>query len=246
MKTCNRVLIAVTALLGTAPLMLAAPAQAATPTCFGEPATIVGTPGDDFLIGAGGASDVIYGGGGNDYILGGEFYGDEDNPGDEPDLLCGGPGRDRVIGSPGDDKLNGGDGRDVVDGGNGADLEQGNAGNDRVGQGSFEDADSADDVIRGNGGRDHLIGGWGSDRLYGNAGADELIDNECDGPTVLRGGGGADYLESWSSSFDGWHGNVCSSVADRLSGGAGVDTAEVDRRDFTRRIEHLTRITNAS
>jgi Ca2+-binding RTX toxin-like protein len=237
---------AAAALLGAAPLLLVAPAQAATPLCFGKPATIVGTPGPDILVGEGGTSDVIYGGGGADYILGGEFYGDEDNPGTAPDLLCGGPGADDVIGSPGDDKLNGGDGKDAVDGANGADLEQGNAGDDSVGQGSFEDADSADDVIRGNGGRDTLSGGWGSDSLYGDAGADTLIDNECDGPTVMRGGDGADFLESWSSSIEGWHDNVCSSVADLVSGGQGVDTAETDRRDFVRAIEHLTRITTAN
>jgi Ca2+-binding RTX toxin-like protein len=220
------------------------PAQATTtPTCFGRPATIIGTDGPDTLIGQGGVSDVIYGGGGNDVIVGGDFYGDDAVPGSAPDLLCGGPGADRVTGSPGNDKLNGGDGNDYVDGGNGADLEQGNAGDDRVGKGSFADADRANDVSKGGTGNDTLAAGWGKDKLYGEAGADTLYDEECDGPTVLNGGGGKDYLESWSSSFEGWHGNVCSSVADRVAGGNGTDTAQVDRLDSVSTVERLTRVT---
>ena len=85
-------------------------AAQATPTCFGQPATIVGTDGPDALIGQGGVSDVIYAGAGDDYISGGDFYGDDAIPGHAPDLLCGGPGEDRFAGSPGSDELNGGDG----------------------------------------------------------------------------------------------------------------------------------------
>lgn len=187
-------------------------------------------------------SDVIYGGGGNDTIIGGDFYWSDNIPGQAPDLLCGGPGADRVTGSPGNDKLNGGDGNDYVDGENGADLEQGNAGNDRVGQGSFEDADSANDVMRGNGGNDVMYGGWGSDKMYGDAGADQLYDVECSA-TLLNGGSGDDYMESWSSSFEGWHGNVCNFVADQVVGSTGIDTAQVDRLDSVTTVERLTRIT---
>jgi Ca2+-binding RTX toxin-like protein len=225
------------------PLIWGVPSQAATPLCFGKPATIVGTSDDDTLIGQGGVSDVIYGGVGKDYISGGDFYGDDAIPGDAPDLLCGGPGNDRVTGSPGTDKLNGGDGADYVDGGNGADLEQGNAGNDTVGKGSFADADFANDVMHGNGGNDVLNGGWGKDKMYGDAGADRLYDEECDGPTLLSGGDGDDYMESWSSSYDGWHGNVCHTLADQVVGATGTDTAQVDRLDSVSTVEHVTRIT---
>jgi Ca2+-binding RTX toxin-like protein len=69
-----------------------------TPTCFGQTATIVGTPGDDVLMGADG-TDVIVGKGGNDTIYGE----DEDDPynylstgGD--DFLCGNGGIDRIEG----------------------------------------------------------------------------------------------------------------------------------------------------
>ena len=116
-----------------APLTLwSVPASAAVPTCFGQPATIVGTDGPDTLEGQSGVADVIYGGGGDDRIGGGAFYEDDDVPGTAADLLCGGPGNDKVGGGPGNDKINGGDGDDVVNGERGADIVQGNAGNDYV------------------------------------------------------------------------------------------------------------------
>ncbi len=220
-----------------------APAVAAdakdAPKCFGRHATIVGTAGDDRLVGLGDARDVIYGGGGDDYILGGDFY----EGGDASDLLCGGAGADRVIGSPGDDKLSGGLGKDYVDGGNGADLELGNSGDDRVGKGSFADADSANDVTSGGPGNDLVLGGWGQDKLYGGRGADEVIDLECDGPTLLSGGPGNDYLESWSSSFEGYSDACDYGIADRVIGGDGTDTAKTDELDIVTTVESLTRVT---
>ncbi|HXK13290.1 MAG TPA: M6 family metalloprotease domain-containing protein [Gaiellaceae bacterium] len=85
--------------VGLAWVSLGAAATAATPTCFGKRATIVGTAKSDHLSGTPRA-DVIEGLGGNDTIngLGGN------------DLICGGPGNDR---------LNGGAGRDRIDGGPG-------------------------------------------------------------------------------------------------------------------------------
>ena len=55
-----------TLLLGGSGGATAAP----TYTCFGQPATIVGTPGDDVLYGSGDTADVIVGLGGNDSIRG--------------------------------------------------------------------------------------------------------------------------------------------------------------------------------
>lgn len=235
MRIRNFALAAVVA-LGVPSMTAISSAQAAVPTCFGQTVTVMGTPGDDTLIGSGDVAEVIYGGGGNDLIVGGEFY----EGGSAPDFLCGGPGDDRVLGSPGADRLSGGEGNDYVDGGNGADVEHGNGGDDRLGAGSFADADSANDVMRGGSGNDTLVGGWGMDQMYGEAGADSLYDLECDGPTLLNGGGGDDYLESWSSSFDGYGANVCSSVADRVVGGTGVDTAVVDALDAVSTTENVT------
>lgn len=72
------------------------------PLCFGLPATIIGTPGNNILWGTLG-DDVIAGLGGNDVIngLGGN------------DRICGGPGDDTLDGSIGNDQLDGGLGRDI-------------------------------------------------------------------------------------------------------------------------------------
>jgi len=212
-------------------------AYAAVPTCFGQPVTIMGTSGPDDLFGEPDVSDVIYGGGGDDFIYGAT---DWTGPDEAPDLLCGGPGDDYLRGATGDDRLKGGGGDDIVNGSLGADVENGNAGNDRIGEGSYEDADSADDVMRGGPGADYLLAGEGRDRMYGQSGADRLIDQECDGPTVLSGGNGRDYLESFESSLGG--GTLCDALADRVIGARDVDTAKVDRLDRVTTVEHITRV----
>ena len=212
-----------------------APVEADAPTCFGVPATIVGTDGPDVLPGSDDVSDVIHGGGGADTLEGGDFYGSDDFP----DLVCGGAGNDRVLGSAGDDKLKGGRGDDFVDGKNGADVLRGSAGDDVLREESINDSDSVDDVLRGGPGNDVLSSGWGQDEMYGQRGADTVIDYECDGPTSLSGGRGKDRLASWTSSFEG--GSVCDQVADLLDGGAGEDSARADRRDEVANVEELTR-----
>src|SRR2546430_10142938 len=61
--------------------------KAATfPTCLGEPATKIGTPGDDTIT-ATDDDDVIVGLGGNDTIAGGGGF----------DLICGGDGNDSIL-----------------------------------------------------------------------------------------------------------------------------------------------------
>jgi Ca2+-binding RTX toxin-like protein len=89
----------------TAPGAAPVSASAATDTCFGQPATILGTDAAETLTGTTGA-DVIIGLRGNDTITG--LGGD--------DVLCGGKGADVLAGGKGDDKLSGGldDVRDVV------------------------------------------------------------------------------------------------------------------------------------
>jgi Ca2+-binding RTX toxin-like protein len=222
------------------PVAGSSPAGSATVrTCFGHAATIVGTSGDDFLAGKADVSDVIVGLGGNDSIKGDDDF----TGGSAPDFLCGGPGADRVSGSDGDDHLNGGDGRDIVRGWDGDDVEQGNAGADWVGTSSYEGADSSNDISRGGHGDDVVWSGWGADHLYGGPGKDQVMDSECDA-TLLNGGGGNDYLESWSSSYGGWRGTLCEwRAADKVIGGAGDDTAQVNPIDSVTGVEHLTRIT---
>jgi Ca2+-binding RTX toxin-like protein len=79
-------------------------------TCFGQPATIVGTDGDDTLRGTPG-NDVIVAGDGSDVILAGA--------GD--DLICGEGGTDFIFAEEGNDKVDAGTGGDAVDGGLGDD-----------------------------------------------------------------------------------------------------------------------------
>lgn len=236
----KRILAAVGAAL-IAVLPLAGPAHSATtttPTCFGRPATIVGTSGDDTLTGQSGVSDVIVGLGGNDTIIGGDFYEGDAIPGTAPDYICGGPGDDHIIGGPGNDHINGGSGNDYIKPGRGDDVANGNGGNDTLNDPSCADCDSRNDTFSGGTGEDTLYGGWGQDHLYGNAGNDTLVDTECDGPTMLSGGPGADYLESWSSSFDGWHSNLCSSVSDNINGGLDYDQSMTDQLDKVTNVEN--------
>jgi Ca2+-binding RTX toxin-like protein len=87
----------------------AVPAWAATPTCYGVPATIVATnPHGEVITGTDG-NDVIVGGPGPDTIYG--------RGGD--DLICGMGGDDHLYGGPGNDALDGRPGSDVCDGGGG-------------------------------------------------------------------------------------------------------------------------------
>lgn len=225
-----------------APLALwSAPAGAAVPTCFGQPATIVGTAGDDALVGQSGVADVIWAGGGNDGISGGDFYEEDAVPGRAADLLCGGPGNDRVRGGPGNDRISGGDGDDDVRGERGADNVQGNAGNDWVIDESFEDMDSANDIMRGGGGDDYMTTAWGIDKAYGEAGNDTIIDTECS-KSYLYGGYGDDTFESWSSSYAGWHGWYCGDVADVINGGGDYDTAQTSTLDQVTKVEDNVRV----
>ncbi len=119
------------------------------PECRNEPATVVGTQGDDDLIGTSGR-DVIVGLRGNDRILG--LGGD--------DLLCGGPGDDRLVGGSGDDRIIGGDGDDTIAGDAGQDDLAGGQGQDR---------------LRGGIGQDRLDGGDGLDACRSGAADDRFV-----------------------------------------------------------------------
>jgi Ca2+-binding RTX toxin-like protein len=100
-----RRLLVVASALGLAVLFmpLPAPAQAAVPTCFGRPATIVGTNGNDTIYGTK-LPDVIASLGGADVVH--ALAGD--------DLVCGGDGNDIVFDGYGSDAIDGGNGVDTV------------------------------------------------------------------------------------------------------------------------------------
>ena len=183
--------------------------------CGGEPATIIGTPGDDHLIGTPGndvivgmaGADVIEGGGGDDVICGGAG----------PDTLIGGPGSDVLLGLKGSDTLLGGTGIDYLYGGGGKDTLVGGADDDFLYGGKGKDTadySTAGSAVAVNLGAGSALGA-GSDSLVkienvtGTAKGDSIYGSGK--ANVLRGGGGNDLL-------------VGRGGADRLYGGDGDDT----------------------
>lgn len=224
------------ALLG----FVAAPAKAATPLCFGQPATIVGTAGSDSIVGTAGA-DVIWGGGGDDEIYGEFFEGSSSDVG-AADLICGFTGEDRIFGGLGNDRINGGDGNDRLSGDWGADVVQGNAGNDVL-RGDFYEVSFSDvgsgDILRGHGGADSM---WdvGRGTLEGGPGRDSLTKPLCGGGSTLRGGAGNDLLEAAYDDF----GDPCPAAerADLVHGNDGQDTATVSWSDKVWAVESLSRL----
>jgi Ca2+-binding RTX toxin-like protein len=127
----------------------------AAPICHGERATIVGTDGDDNIVGtekadviwAGPGDDTIHGGLGNDIVCGGA--------GD--DLIHGGRGNDWLLGEAGTDRLFGDLGDDHVGGGSGDEDEvSGGLGIDTVSGGPGDE-----DLVRGDYGYDRMDGGPG-------------------------------------------------------------------------------------
>ena len=213
----------------------AASADSATHTCFGQTATIVGTPGDDMLVGREDTADVIVGLGGDDVIFGAEEPNSSTAPGDR---LCGGLGLDYIKGAVGEDRIQGGAGDDDVDGSFGYDvMTRGGPGNDRV-----EDCDS-----EYTGGVRRIIGGPGNDRLcvdtdatrmFGDGGDDVLLDLTCSINSRLSGGGGNDRLKSFFENFEGM---PCSESgildADVVNGNDGVDSAIVNDGDVVSNTE---------
>ena len=161
--------------LGAAPV-----AAQATVTCEGQPATIVGTNGNDVIVGtrgndvivALGGDDIVRGGSGDDIICGGD--GADTLVGDRgADILLGERGRDHLEGSRGQDELYGGNGADVLIGGNGADEIYGNRGAD------FLNGNRGADVLRGGQHDDQIRGGLQVDTILGGDGVDA-----CDGENL--------------------------------------------------------------
>jgi hypothetical protein len=123
------------------------------PSCFGVPATIIGTDRNDIIPGTP-DNDVIVGLGGNDVIngMGGN------------DLICGGDSNDILTAGSGNDKLDGGRGNDVHNAGGNNDTLIGGTGND---------------VLNGDAGNDELDGGEGNDACNGGPGTDSASGCEA-------------------------------------------------------------------
>lgn len=195
---------------------VAAPAEAATRTCFGVKATIVGTDGDDVIRGTAGP-DVIVALRGKDRVLG---RGGEDTvcAGVGADEILGGGGADALSGGHGDDRSFGGDGRDGFFGGMGDDQHFGGSGDD-----SFPSEPGDEQVVGGPGGdiavpwstgadggdHDNISMGVGNDwvdvssvaggtTIDAGAGDDRVEVHSGEGaPLSLAGGLGTDDLSLW-------------------------------------------------
>ncbi len=119
-------------------------------------ATLIGTPGPDFLLGTPNA-DLIFGEDGDDYLLGAAGN-DEIIGGNGNDLLQGNAGNDLLDGGAGNDTLSGGIGNDTLNGGAGNDLIYADSGLNRLDGGQGDDT-----LVAGTGGRDVMTGGRGRD-----------------------------------------------------------------------------------
>jgi Ca2+-binding RTX toxin-like protein len=124
---------------------------------------------------------------------------------DGNDILAvgGGVGGVYMNGGAGNDCLYGGSGADTLDGWTGDDYVSGGAGNDVL-YGYF-----GNDQINGGDGNDSCFGEYDSDTITGGAGSD-----------YLSGGDGNDYFFA------------CDGTNDNINGGAGWDTAQVDKREW--------------
>jgi len=209
--------------LASSSVIWAPPGQAATPTCFGRTATVVGTADQDLL--SFGPGDVVYAAGGDDYIA----------PRDEAETftayICGGAGADIILGGRGVDHIHGDGGSDYINGGfGGADTLLGDGGEDRVED--FDDYDYPDyddpgtDILRGGAGDDILITACGSDRVYGDGGRDTITDYTR-AASYLYGGAGNDSIDATRNKA-----GTNAFERDYVSGGRGFDTAVVNREDI--------------
>jgi Ca2+-binding RTX toxin-like protein len=180
---------------------------------------ILGTAGDDTLVGtecandidggcgddnidARGGNDTIAGGEGDDHIVAGTG-GDVVLAEDGADIVFGGVGDDWISGGKGNDRLFGGEGRDVVFGDSGDDAIDGEAGDDLLFGGA------GNDVIAGGTGEDKLFGEEGNDRLEGGADAD-ILSGGADEDVVLAEAGDDTVIgdaDQADDSYDGGEGD---------------------------------------
>jgi hypothetical protein len=215
-------------------------AHAATPTCGGDQATIVGTSRSDRIVGTSG-QDVVAGGGGGDVIRGmgggdvicGDLGNDTIIGGNGGDLLIGGPGTDSLSGGAGTDSLSGASGTDTLAGGTGDDTASWASSTNPItvdlaagtsaGDGSdtlagVEDltGGSGNDTLSGDDSGNVIGGGPGDDTLIGDAGDDTLTGDT--GTDTVKGGDGADRLDSGVG-------------IDMVEGGSGTNICREDGDD---------------
>ena len=202
--------------------VLAGPAAAAAPRCFGEKATIVGTSHADVLNGTK-HGDVIVGLGGGDTIRG-RGRGDLICAGKGSDTVLGGPGIDLIFGEGGGDEIRGqggafnqavpGPGNDFVDGGPGigdeviyldasgpitGDLGAGTVtgfGTDEVQNVEWLIGGPFDDTLTGSDAQEVIFGAEGNDTITALGGDDAPTGGP--GDDDIDGGDGNDFMANYS------------------------------------------------
>ncbi|WP_374375510.1 Hint domain-containing protein [Tabrizicola sp.] len=182
-------------------------------------ATVVGTAGNETLLGNDTVADSIWGNSGTDIIYGGTAAG----TGGGNDLLDGGAGADVIYGGDGNDTLIGGNDtlNDTLFGGNGTDTADYSRYLTALGSGSSTFATNstavnvnlATGIATGLGtdslsGIENVIGGSGADTITGDTLANRLEGG--DGNDLIDGGSGDDTLYGGGAN-------------DTLYGGAGID-----------------------
>jgi len=215
---------------------------------------VFGLDGSDIItIGAGVRGSSVDGGAGGDTINGGTGN-DTLTGGDGNDRLTGGDGNDWLRGGNGVDNLLGNAGNDRLDGGNQADVMIGGAGNDTAdysgrtsgvvvlldninndgASGELDNVRNDVENVWGGSGGDRMIGSSAANFFKGNGGNDSLFGG--DGNDTLDGGGGADSLvgQAGNDRLQARDG-----VIDVVDGGAGSDSAQVDKTDKRTSIETL-------
>jgi len=216
--------------------------------------SVNGLSGDDNItIGAGVRGSSVDAGAGNDTVTGGTSN-DTLSGGDGNDHLNGGDGNDWLRGGNGKDALNGNAGNDRLDGGNDVDVMLGGAGNDTAdysgrttgvvvlldninndgASGELDNVRNDIENVWGGNAADRIIGSSAANFIKGNGGNDTIFAG--DGNDTLDGGGGADSLlgQAGNDRIQARDG-----VIDVVDGGAGSDSAQVDKTDKRTSIETL-------
>jgi serralysin len=176
--------------------------------------SIIGTDGNDTLMGTEFADISILGLAGDDTIYG---YGGDDiiDAGEGNDVALGGTGNDVILGRDGNDQINGNEGNDTI---------YGEAGNDAI------NGEAGDDFIDGGYGDDTLVDGAGNNSLYGEDGNDLLVTYGSSSNNLF-GGTGNDTYELYSS------GNT---VYEDAGGGIDLIRSAIDVFSLANNVENLT------
>jgi Ca2+-binding RTX toxin-like protein len=139
-------------------------------------------------------------------------------------------GNDTIFGTKSADNIDGGIGNDYISGADGADTLWGSEGNDTIAGGNQNDfiydafPNSGSNYLFGDGGNDSLYAGSGNDWLDGGSEHDYMSGGA--GNDTLRGGTGLDKM--YGGAGDDFF-YARDNTKDRVDGGAGFDTAQVDR-----------------